>query len=200
MTKEIERILEFWFGTFPVAGPVPPERLRFWFGGEAQTDRQISDLFRDDVRLAMSGEYDQWAQTPKGTLALIILLDQFPRNMYRHTPAAYASDAKAVALCLAGLTKGQDRDLSVLERAFFYLPLEHTENLELQERSVRVFSHLSVDCPEDLREHCRVFLDYAVRHRDIIARFGRFPHRNKTLGRSSTPEEEDFLKEPGSSF
>jgi uncharacterized protein (DUF924 family) len=198
--KRVEEILQFWFGESLRTGVVPAERLQFWFGGQEQTDQQIRDLFQEDLRRAMGGEYDHWRQSPRGRLALIILLDQFPRNIHRHLPEAYASDEKALGLCLEGMERGHDRRLHAIERAFFYLPLEHSEEPAMQERSVQVFADLLAAAPEQLKELCRGFHDYAVRHRDIIARFGRFPHRNSTLGRPSSTEEVAFLKEPGSSF
>jgi uncharacterized protein (DUF924 family) len=192
-------VLDFWFGP-PIAGPPSAERLRFWFAGEAKTDQLIRERFAAAVEQAISGALPEWTATPQEALALILLLDQFPRNIYRHSPRAYSADAQALKVCCEQLAMGQDRHLSLIERAFFYLPLEHAEDLQLQERSVKVFRNLLAEAPAEWREVCESFLDYAIRHRDIIARFGRFPHRNKVLGRLSTAEEEAFLKEPGSSF
>jgi uncharacterized protein (DUF924 family) len=193
-----EEVLSFWFGE-ELRSPTP-QRLRLWFGGDAATDRLISERFGEVVEAALQGAYGQWSQTPPGALALILLLDQFPRNIHRYSPRAYAGDERALTLCCQGLAEGQDRQLSLTERAFFYLPLEHTEDLPMQERSVEVFRGLLAEAPPEWQEVGRDFLDYAIRHRDIIARFGRFPHRNQVLGRPSTSQEEAFLKEPGSSF
>jgi len=193
-------VLEFWFGDQPPEAKVPRQRLRFWFGGEEQSDRLIRERFAGDVEAAAEGRYDDWTATAHGSLALILLLDQFPRNIYRDSPRAYAADSKAVRVALAGLEAAQDRSLAPVQRAFFYLPLEHAEVLALQQRSVALFQALLKEAPPVLRSNCEGFLDYAVRHRDIIARFGRFPHRNATLGRPSTDEELEFLKQPGSSF
>lgn len=195
-----EEILDFWFGNLKEGKPVPPARFDLWFGGAEATDRQIGERFAVDVELAAAGSYDAWSRTARGSLALILLLDQFPRNIYRGSSRAYAFDEKARHLCLAGLAAGQDRRLVTVERAFFYLPLEHAEDLALQQRSVAAFGELLQQSPAPLAEACRGFLDYAERHRAIIARFGRFPHRNAPLGRLSTAEEEAFLREPGSSF
>jgi len=197
---ESEAVLDFWFGQLGEGAAVPPERFRLWFGGEAQTDRLIAERFSASVERAAAGSYDGWCITPRGTLALLLLLDQFPRNIYRNSPRAYAYDAAARTVCLGGLAAGQDRRLLTVERAFFYLPLEHAEDPLLQERSVSSFAGLLREAPETLREMCRGFLDYAERHRAIIGRFGRFPHRNAVLGRRSSAEEEAFLREPGSSF
>jgi uncharacterized protein (DUF924 family) len=196
----IEELLDFWFGGLREGKPVPPERFALWFGGAETTDRQIRERFAADVERADAGGYDGWRAFPRGTLALLILLDQFPRNIYRGSPRAYDFDGKARELCLAGLDAGQDRELITVQRAFFYLPLEHSEDISLQQRSVAVFAELLRQAPATLREHCRSFLDYAERHRAIIERFGRFPHRNSSLSRPSTAEEEVFLREPGSSF
>jgi uncharacterized protein (DUF924 family) len=194
-----EQVLEFWFGKGACHVP-SPQQLRFWFGGEAVSDQLIRERFAGAVDEAMDGAYQDWDATARGALALILLLDQFPRNIFRHSPRAYAGDARGLALCGQGLSQGQDRQLSFAERAFFYLPLEHAEDLTMQERSVHAFRTLLAEAPAEGREVAESFLDYAIRHRDIIARFGRFPHRNKVLGRPSTPQEEAFLKEPGSSF
>jgi uncharacterized protein (DUF924 family) len=193
-----EEVLAFWFGE--EQNTPGPQRLRFWFGGEPATDRLIHERFALTVEAALAGACRSWPATPPGALALILLLDQFPRNIFRQSPRAYAGDAQALALCCQGLADGQDRQLSLTERAFFYLPLEHAEDLRMQERSVEVFESLLSASPPEWREVGQGFLDYAIRHRDIIARFGRFPHRNEVLGRPSTPEEAAFLKEPGSSF
>lgn len=195
-----EDVLAFWFEGVPPEGPVPAERLRFWFNGGEEADRRIRERFGELVARGGRGELDGWEETPRGSLALVVVLDQFPRNIFRNAPEAYAFDSRALAAALAGMGAGRDRALTVMERAFYYLPLEHAEDLAIQERSVEVFARLSDEAPAALRETCRGFLDYAVRHRDIVARFGRFPHRNWVLGRKSSPEEEEFLKQPGSSF
>ncbi len=194
-----QKILQFWFGDNPALLPAP-QQLRFWFGGEAAIDQAIAEQFIEDVARAAAGEFAEWAQTASGTLALILLLDQFPRNIFRDSPKAYGWDSLALALTEAGLAAGQDRELTLVQRAFFYLPLEHSERLEHQQRSVQLFEALLADAPAEFKPVCEGFLDYAIRHRDIIARFGRFPHRNATLGRPSTAEETTFLTQPGSSF
>lgn len=194
------RILDFWFDKVSEADVIPPERFRLWFGGREETDSLIRDRFQADFNRAIRGEYDHWSQAPRGMLALIILFDQFPRHIRRNTPKAYACDYRALELCREGMAQGQDRSLSVIERAFFYLPLEHAENIEMQNLSVQAFEELLAASPEGMKKVCKGFLDYAERHRKIIERFGRFPHRNAALGRPSTAEEEAFLKEPGSSF
>ncbi|PLX99061.1 MAG: DUF924 domain-containing protein [Desulfuromonas sp.] len=199
MTRH-DDILMFWFGALEPDKPVSPERSRLWFGGLDETDQLIRDNFLDDVERAAAGEYDSWSGTARGRLALILLLDQFTRNIFRKTPQAFACDEKALSICQDGLGIAQDLDLSVIERAFFYLPLEHSEKIEIQRRSVAAFQQLIDAATPAQRQACESFHDYAVRHYEIIARFDRFPHRNKILGRRSTPDEIEFLKQPGSSF
>lgn len=194
-----QRILQFWFGDDVDALP-SPQRLKFWFGGEAATDQLIRDQFAGPVAQAAAGGFSAWVETASGTLALLLLLDQFPRNIYRASAAAYAADPLALQWAKAGLAAGQDRELGLVQRAFFYLPLEHSEALADQQRSVELFEALLADAPPRFQALCRGFLDFAIRHRDIIARFGRFPHRNAPLGRTSAPEELSFLAQPGSSF
>jgi uncharacterized protein (DUF924 family) len=198
--KRSEEILEFWFGESVGTEPPSPERLRLWFGGEPETDRLIRERFILDLKRARRGDYNHWREKPRGALAFIIILDQFARNIHRGSPQAYAGDDQCRKLCLAGIELGQDRALAMVERAFFYLPLEHAEDPKLQRLSVQAFTNLREQAPATLEKMCQGFLDYALRHRDIIERFGRFPHRNAAMGRPSTPEEEAFLLEPNSSF
>ncbi len=193
-------ILEFWFGGPEDAGSVSSDRGKFWFRGGDEVDRQIRKKFSKSLELAARGELDDWRRTPQGTLALILVLDQLPRNMFRGSAQAYAYDRQAQSLCLNGLAQGIDTSLTVPERAFFYMPLEHAEDLSLQQQSVAVFTRLLEEAQAPLQGLCKGFLDYALRHLEVIERFGRFPHRNEVLGRNSTDEEIEFLKQPGSSF
>ena len=183
-----ERILEFWFGT--KISDTYGENLKKWWKKDSAFDEEISDRFRDDFEGAESGALDGLADDARGSLALVIVLDQFPRNMFRETPRAFATDAKALAISERAIDKGFDRKLIPAERAFLYMPWQHAESLEIQERSVRLFEALDFG---NMR-------DFAIRHRDVIARFGRFPHRNAILGRDSTAQEREFLKLPDSSF
>lgn len=179
---------------------MPPTFHRLWFGGEEAVDTAIRSRFGPLVQQALDGGFEEWRETPQGALALILLLDQFTRNIHRGTAAAYAGDKRALHLCRQGRREGQDRALPSLHRAFFYLPLEHAEERRAQDESVAAFEHLLAEAPPPLRETFQGFLEYAVRHREIIERFGHFPHRNAPLGRPSTPEEIAFLQQPGSSF
>lgn len=185
-------VLEFWFGEEPEAGGARPREV--WFRRSDEFDAEISDRFRSDYELAAAGELDGWLETPRGALALAILLDQFPRNLFRGSARAFETDARARSVARAALDRGHDARVSPVERWFFYLPFEHSEDLEDQRLSVELFAALGED------EESRNVQDYAVRHMEIIERFGRFPHRNAALGREPTPEEEEFLRQPGSSF
>ncbi|KJV10039.1 membrane protein [Elstera litoralis] len=185
-------ILEFWFG-----GEEPQRFRPEWFNGGEAFDQEIARRFQMEIGQALSSGLDGWDGMPRSALALVLLLDQFPRNAYRGTPLAFAGDIRAQEVTLMGLERGYQQRFTPLERLFFYLPLEHAENLALQDRSVELMRQLEAEAPELAKAQ---LADYAERHRDVIARFGRFPHRNEILGRDSTPEEFQFLAEPGSSF
>ena len=149
---------------------------------------------------ASDGKLDDWTATPRDQLALILVLDQFSRNIFRDTRQAFACDDKALGLTLMALEEEMDRHLRPIERIFLYLPLEHSESLEHQRRCVKLMEALEREVPEDWRATFESFTRYAVAHCDVIKRFGRFPHRNVILDRESTPEELEFLTTPGSSF
>jgi uncharacterized protein (DUF924 family) len=187
-----DTILMFWLGSNADAA----ERSRLWWGKHPETDKLIRARFASSLRKAADGDLDGWAATPGGRLALILLTDQFSRNMYRDTPNAFAFDAIALRCCKEELREDVDKPLRPIERVFFYLPLEHSESLKDQERSVALLQALVQEAGPDFAG----FLDYAIRHRAVIARFGRFPHRNRILGRASTEQEAAFLKAPGASF
>ncbi|HTH45651.1 MAG TPA: DUF924 family protein [Oxalicibacterium sp.] len=195
-----ESILAFWFGTETDDRIVAQQKGRMWWAKNEATDQEIARRFADDVAAAADGKRKAWAATPSGLLALILLTDQFPRNIYRGQAQSFAYDALALSWSLDGLARGMERKLRPIQRVFLYLPLEHAESIMYQARSVQLFEQLWLDAPEPLKESFAGFLNFAVRHRDIIARFGRFPHRNAILGRASTPEEITFLQTPGSSF
>ena len=180
-------VLEFWFGA-----PSSRERGRrrkSWFQKSEPFDAEIRRRFFANWERAARGELDPWRTTPLASLALIVTLDQFPRNMFRGTARAFATDPPALAAARSMIAMEFDRLLSPVERLFSYLPFAHAEDLSAQRRSLALFQGLD---PEDMRS--------AKRHYEIIARFGRFPHRNAVLGRRSTPDETEFLKQPGSSF
>ena len=195
-------ILDFWFGD-PEEGDVPPEELsRMWWAKDEKTDEYIRNNFESGLINAKEGRLQEWEKTPRGTLALIILLDQFSRNMYRDTPGAFSQDAQALEIAVSGIEKGFDKELHPVMRVFFYMPFMHSEDLEMQERSIALFTALERDftSPPELAEMLSNNSEYAERHYAIIERFGRYPHRNRILGRESTPEEIEFLKQPGLLF
>lgn len=187
-TSEAEDVLAFWFADVP--GDDFRARKDIWFESDPAFDAVVASRFAALHAKASAGDLTAWEDRPRSTLALVIVLDQFPRNIYRDTRRAFASDPQALAVAQRALNRGFDHALRPVERMFLYLPFEHSENSEDQDRSVALFTALGDP----------VTLDYAVRHRDIIDRFGRFPHRNAVLGRASTSEEGAFLAEPNSSF
>jgi uncharacterized protein (DUF924 family) len=197
---QFHEILEFWFGSNPDEAAVPQEKAALWWGKSAAADLEIRQRFGALLHQAAAGELCEWQAMPRGRLALILLTDQFPRSVYRGSPQAFAYDGHALAWCLGGIEERLDLRLRPIERVFFYLPLEHAESLERQQQSVKLFSELVGLVAPEQKETFEEYHNFAVRHRDIIARFGRFPHRNRILGRTSTPEELAFLNEPGSSF
>jgi uncharacterized protein (DUF924 family) len=193
-------ILEFWFGDGLDAASVAAARSALWWGKSAESDEAIRRRFGDWVDRAASGELDGWLVTPRGRLALIILLDQFRRNIHRGTPAAFAADGRALQWAKEGIAGGIDDELRPIERVFFYLPLEHSEQLADQRQCVQLYKQLLDEVAPAEKPLFATYLDFAERHREIIERFGRFPHRNAILGRVSTEEELAFLEIPGSSF
>lgn len=192
---EIASILEFWFGQSGTEESQYHQRRKLWFGKRPAVDQEIRTRFLDSYYQAANGLFDSWKETPCGCLALILLLDQFPRNMFRDTPQAFATDDQALAIASHTVSRGFDQSLSTLQRLFIYLPFEHSELLTAQDQAVRLMRQLVADNP-DLADT----MDYSLRHQEIIQRFGRFPHRNTILNRPSTPEELAFLKQPRSSF
>ncbi len=191
----IDQVLEFWFGEFDAGGQVSDETKQRWFKKSEAFDAKIRDIFEATCEQASRGELNDWASRARGRLALIIVLDQFPRNIYRDSPQAFASDPQAVELALDGIACGHDLTLPPSMRIFLYMPLMHAEDLALQNRGVEVFEGLANEFPPAATN-----AEYARRHRDVIADWGRFPHRNHILGRETTAEEAAFLKTPGSSF
>lgn len=190
--SQAKEVLEFWFGT-PDDADYGQQR-KIWFTKNLEFDEKVRSHFTSHYQQAATGQLDDWKTSPQGCLALIILLDQFPRNMFRGQPQAFATDSQALAYAQHAVTQGFDRELPPLQRWFVYMPFEHSEKIEDQYQSVELFEQLSDQ--ENLTEP----LDYANRHFKVIERFGRYPHRNDILGRETTPEEAEFLNEPGSSF
>ncbi|MGF1473917.1 MAG: DUF924 family protein [Rubrobacteraceae bacterium] len=185
-------ILDFWFGREGEEGY--GEFREAWFEKDAEFDRRIRENFLEDYERAARGEYDGWREDPERCLALVILLDQFPRNLFRGDTRTHATDAKALDVSRGAIEEGLDLELPPFQRHFLYMPFMHSEKVEDQRRSVALFEGLAaeVDGPD--------VTEYAEGHRDIVERFGRFPHRNEILDRPSTAEEVEFLEQPGSSF
>ncbi|MGI3171780.1 DUF924 family protein [Aeromonas veronii] len=194
-------LLDFWFGDEADDVLRATRQAPLWWGKSSETDALLAKQFGAQAEAAANGELADWADLHHGRLALILLLDQLPRNIHRGTPAAFAQDPLARDLCLKGLSIGANKSLSPLERVFFYLPLEHAESREQQARSVALFEALAAEQADTPAQATFAgFADFARRHQVIIERFGRFPHRNDILGRTSTPEEAAFLQQPGSGF
>jgi uncharacterized protein (DUF924 family) len=191
----IDDVLGFWFGTPGTEDATYQARRTLWFRKNPDTDHEIRRRFLPLYERAIAHQLDDWQATPEGTLALTIVLDQFPRNMFRDSPQAFASDAQALEVAKGAIARGVDQQLPPVQRFFLYLPLEHSENLDDQHQSVERSHQLVEACPELADTY-----EYAIKHQEVIERFGRFPHRNAILGRETTPEETEFLKQPGSSF
>ncbi|TAD76434.1 MAG: DUF924 domain-containing protein [Oscillatoriales cyanobacterium] len=188
----VDAILQFWFGS--VDDPTFGQQRDYWFRKDPEFDRTLADNFGLVYERAARGEFAPWEQAPQSCLALTIVLDQFPRNLFRNSSQAFATDAQALAVARSAIDRGFDRELLPVQRWFFYLPFEHSESLTDQETCLRLW--------EDLRDDpaSAGAIEFARRHWEVVARFGRFPHRNEVLGRSSSPEELAFLAQPGSRF
>ncbi|HEU4838600.1 MAG TPA: DUF924 family protein [Micavibrio sp.] len=183
MKDSAQYILNFWFEETQ-----PPQ----WFQVNPEFDRTIKNRFEDSYEKGAMGIYDDWKMDPDECLALCLLLDQFPRNMYRGTAKAFATDGKALVAAKFALSKGFDQVLAPIKRRFLYLPFEHSENLNDQRKCVELFEKMKKDDP--------LGYDYAMRHLKVIEKYGRFPHRNKILSRMNTPEEEEYLAQAGAGF
>jgi uncharacterized protein (DUF924 family) len=189
---EYQEVLNFWFGKVEDQNYGKP--CSFWFVKNDEFDLQIQSQFHNLYQQAASGELNDWQKQALSCLALIIILDQFSRNMFRNSPKAFATDEQALAVAKLAIKQQFDLQLMPVQRWFIYLPFEHSESLEDQETSLKLFSSLQA------HEDSKSTIDYAYRHWEIIQRFGRFPHRNQILGRVNTTEETEFLKQPGSGF
>ncbi len=193
MSHHPDDVLAFWFGA-----PGSPEHGRAreqWFRKDERFDREIAARYGTLIERALAGELASWASEPASALAQIIVLDQFTRNAHRDSPRAFAGDARALAAARALVAGGGDKALLPVQRSFVYLPFEHAEDLQAQDEGVALYLQLAAEDPQ-----MSDAIDWARRHQVIIARFGRFPHRNAVLGRTSSPEELAFLQQPGSRF
>ncbi|MCX9157315.1 DUF924 domain-containing protein [Niveibacterium sp. 24ML] len=186
-------VLDFWF--LPRHDPAHGEARKEWFSKDAGFDAQIARRFGSVIEGALDGAFREWAAEPEGALAYILVLDQFTRNVFRDTARAFAGDRLALAAAEALVADGDDKRLSPAMRVFAYLPFEHAESVAHQDRAVTLFGLLAAQWPQ-----AAPYLDYARRHRDVILRFGRFPHRNAQLGRATTEVERHYLAQPGAGF
>lgn len=193
-------VLDFWFGALDEQGRSAPAYSARWWRKDPAFDELIGERFGALHAAIERGAHEDWLQRPRGTLAYILVLDQFSRNLFRGSPRMFDSDERAREVALAGMERGQDRQVAFSERGFFYLPLMHSEELADQERCIAAFTAFEREVNGALQEDVQNSLKFAWQHHDIVRRFGRFPHRNGVLGRTSTAEEIEFLQQPGSSF
>lgn len=196
----IDAVIAFWFREQELSAPQIDRRMDVWFGTDEIFDHECKKDFATDVAAASEGKLDHWAHEPRGRLALILLLDQFRRNIYRNTADAFALDKAALKLCVEGAMSKADQGLAPIQRAFFYMPLQHAESKKVQAKSVELFSKLSESVSTTYRETFETITQFAELRRDIVEQFGRFPHRNKLLNRKNTPQENEYLSSEGPDF
>ena len=196
----IEAVLAFWFRQRGLSAPQIDHRMNIWFGEDSLFDQEIEREFKNDIEAASASRLRHWANAPQGCLALILLLDQFRRNIYRGTAAAFSHDKMALRLCVEGAMKKRDSGLSPIERVFFYMPLQHAESKKVQAKSVALYSRLARAVTPTYRETFETIAQFAELHADIVETFGRFPHRNALLGRENTAEEAEYLAGDAADF
>ena len=189
----IDAILSFWFREHALSAPQVDRRMDIWFGEDPVFDHEIQKEFANDIELASAGKLNHWGHKPHGRLALIILIDQFRRNIYRNTADAFSKDRIALELCVKGAMEKKDKGLSPIQKVFFYMPLQHAESRKVQAKSVELYRRLAEGVSPTYRETFETVAQFAELHKDIIDQFGRFPHRNELLGRENTPEEDEYL-------
>ena len=189
----IDAILSFWFKEQTLSAPQIDRRMDIWFGSDAAFDHEIETEFEADIEQASAGQLGHWAEEPRGRLALILLIDQFRRNIYRNTAQAFEMDQIALKLCVEGAMEKKDRGLSPIQRAFFYMPLQHSESPKVQAKACELFNKLAEAVSPTYHETFSTIAQFAELHRDIVDQFGRFPHRNQLLGRANTAEENEYL-------
>lgn len=194
MTDKVHELLNFWFGNLGSADLPSSDRTNLWFGENDAVKQKIIQAFMNEYEAAVTGGLEEWGKTPRGRLALIILLDQFSRYLHRRSAQAFAHDNDAQRFCVEGLREKMDQSLTLIERVFFYMPLVHAENPVFQEQSIRLYQDLVSLSMSETTQIYQLFLAYAYAHFRVIKEFGRFPQRNKILGRSSTDAELAFLK------
>jgi uncharacterized protein (DUF924 family) len=189
----IDEILSFWFMEQELSAPQIDGRMDIWFGEDPVFDHEIAKEFAGDVDRASESKLDHWAHEPRGRLALILLLDQFRRNIYRNRPEAFEKDKVALKLCVEGAMEKKDMGLAPIHRVFFYMPLQHAESKKVQAKSREIYQRLAEAVSPTYKETFETIAQFAELHADIVEQFGRFPHRNKLLGRENSPEEEEYL-------
>jgi uncharacterized protein (DUF924 family) len=192
-TAYINEVLEFWFADRDLSEPTLDSRMTCWFNSDEQFDAELADRFTSLAELALTGELDDWAERPLGRLALILLLEQFPRRIYKDSPDAFRGDRKAMTLCQQGVANDAYRELNAVQQLFFFMPLQRAESIKIQQTSVKIYNALSSNVSSTLRDTFETVAHFAELRRDVIAKFGRFPHRNAPLGRSNTGAEEAHL-------
>jgi uncharacterized protein (DUF924 family) len=195
-----EDVLAFWLGPLDAEGRADQDHAARWYRKDPEFDEEIRRRFSATYEAVAGGGREEWLKSPRGRLAYIVVLDQFSRNLFRGSEKAFAHDERARAAALEGVAQKVDRQLALDERGFFYMPLMHAEDRATQDRCVQLFSSWHDELTGKAEEKIAGMLDYAERHRSIVRRFGRFPHRNAVLGRASTPEEAEFLTQKGSAF
>lgn len=196
-------VLDFWFGEENqqnTSADIADSQSALWWGKGDAIDQQILQRFEPTLKALISGQEQAWLDSPQGKLAAIIVLDQFSRNMYRDTGASFTQDALALHWALQMIRSGEDKQLSLIQRVFLYMPLEHSEQLNIQKLCLEKFKQLEAEAPQSFIKQAKGYVNFAQAHLDIIEKFGRFPHRNAVLNRPSTEEEIAFLQQPGSSF
>jgi uncharacterized protein (DUF924 family) len=198
MSQGWQSVLDFWFG--PKGTPITELTAR-WFVKDPAFDQEITRRFGTEMEMAEKGQLDGWASEPRSALALVVVCDQFYRNVYRNSTEAFSQDARALRVCLDGYAKGRVASLDFVERWIFSMPLTHAENAAVQQQSVQAFAALADDAkkanaPADVVNVLSRAHEYAIRHAQIVERFGRFPHRNSALGRTCTPDESEYLLTP----
>ena len=189
----IDAVLSFWFKEHALSAPQIDRRMDIWFTEDPIFDHEIEKEFAGEVEKASKGELDHWGHKSHGRLALIILIDQFRRNIHRNTARAFSKDHLALKLCVQGAMEKKDKGLTPIQRVFFYMPLQHAESKKVQAKSVELYSRLAESVSPTYRETFATVAQFAELHKDIIDQFGRFPHRNKLLNRDNTPEENEYL-------
>lgn len=194
MKTDIDETLAYWFADSADSAEKASARNSVWFGASAETDDEVRRRFGELVLLARNGELGEWQRSPRGSLAFVILLDQFTRNIYRGSAEAFSADDRALRVAKEAIASGQDQELPLVYRAFLHLPFEHSESLADQEHCLELGRRLASEAPAEWKSLMTDYVGYAESHHEVIARFGRFPHRNAVLGRQDTAEEAEYLE------